>query len=329
VFSLIPVNQFSMNWIDILLVLVVAFAMWQGWHKGFINGSINLTIWLGSLSAGFFSYKYVGDVIIRSFPSLGVWVYPVSFILITIIVRTVLSLLFNNILKDTSDKMQRHEVNHLLGLIPGFINGIVYATILVAFLLSAPLVQSVSVTTKDSKIADNLSGNIEWLDNKLSPIFENAVNKTFVKYTVEPASNETVHLHFTVSNSIERKDLESKMLDLVNEERSKRGLSFLKADESMTEVGKSHAIDMFQRGYFSHYSPEHVDPFQRMKSNGIHFLSAGENLALGQSLLICHEGLMNSPGHRANILNPSFHRVGIAILDGGPYGLMITQEFRN
>jgi uncharacterized protein YkwD len=86
---------------------------------------------------------------------------------------------------------------------------------------------------------------------------------------------------------------------------------------------------MFARGYFSHITPEGLSPFDRMKKLKVRFLAAGENLALGQTLNICHRGLMNSPGHRANILNRAFGRVGIGILDGGFYGLMITQNFRN
>jgi uncharacterized protein YkwD len=66
-----------------------------------------------------------------------------------------------------------------------------------------------------------------------------------------------------------------------------------------------------------------------MRDADIHFLTAGENLALAKTLNIAHTGLMNSSGHRANILNKSFGRVGIGIIDGGLYGLMISQEFRN
>jgi uncharacterized protein YkwD len=66
-----------------------------------------------------------------------------------------------------------------------------------------------------------------------------------------------------------------------------------------------------------------------MHASDIHFLTAGENIALAQSLSIAHNGLMNSPGHRANILNPAFGHVGIGILDGGMFGLMISQEFSN
>jgi uncharacterized protein YkwD len=66
-----------------------------------------------------------------------------------------------------------------------------------------------------------------------------------------------------------------------------------------------------------------------MRRDGVRFITAGENLALAPTLRIAHRGLMNSPGHRANIMNPSFGRVGIGILEGGSHGLMITQNFRN
>ncbi|MEO5953203.1 MAG: CAP domain-containing protein, partial [Chloroflexia bacterium] len=68
---------------------------------------------------------------------------------------------------------------------------------------------------------------------------------------------------------------------------------------------------------------------QRMDTAGITYRTAGENLALAPSLDIAHEGLMNSPGHRANILNADFGRVGIGVLDGGVYGKMFVQEFRD
>jgi uncharacterized protein YkwD len=97
----------------------------------------------------------------------------------------------------------------------------------------------------------------------------------------------------------------------------------------MTRVARAHSSDMFVRGYFAHNTPEGKTPFDRMRASGIQFTAAGENLALAQTLEIAHTNLMNSPGHRANILHPAFGRLGIGILDGGFYGLMISQEFRN
>jgi uncharacterized protein YkwD len=116
---------------------------------------------------------------------------------------------------------------------------------------------------------------------------------------------------------------------LINNERAKEGLKPLKADREETMVARAHSKDMFVRGYFAHVNPDGKDPFDRMKEAKIKFKSAGENLALAQTLQIAHTNLMNSPGHRANIMNPAFGRVGIGIQDGGFYGLMISQEFRD
>ncbi|HEY0432465.1 MAG TPA: CAP domain-containing protein, partial [Chitinophagaceae bacterium] len=116
---------------------------------------------------------------------------------------------------------------------------------------------------------------------------------------------------------------------LVNEERAKQGLRPLAPDPELTNVARAHSQDMFARGYFAHISPEGKSPFDRMDQAHVQYNTAGENLALAHSLTIAHNGLMNSPGHRANILNPAFGRVGIGILDGGFYGLMVSQEFRN
>jgi uncharacterized protein YkwD len=143
----------------------------------------------------------------------------------------------------------------------------------------------------------------------------------------EEASHESIQLQFTVDDAQPDPENEQGMLDLVNQERTSRGLVALEMDDSLKQVARAHADDMFRRGYFAHNTPEGVDPFQRMNAAGIVFGLAGENLALAPSLQIAHEGLMNSPGHRANILNEGFRKVGIGVLDGGVYGKMFVQEF--
>jgi uncharacterized protein YkwD len=119
------------------------------------------------------------------------------------------------------------------------------------------------------------------------------------------------------------------MLELINVERQAHGLQPLQADPEATDVARAHSRDMFARGYFSHLAPDGADPCARLRRAGVSFRAAGENLALARTLAMAHRGLMDSPGHRANILRPAFGRVGIGILDGGRHGLMVTQVFRN
>lgn len=318
-----------MNLIDIFLILIGLLCIWNGWKKGFIAASLELVLWLGSLIAGFLLYKYSAILIEKVIHNLGVWLYPLAFLITVIIIRIIFSVVIRYVFKFLPKQIHDNLFNKAMGIIPGFINGIIYIVIIVAVLISLPILDGLSNQTRNSTIANKASVHIEWLDEKLSPVFDEAVKKTLNKLTVEPGSRETVKLRFTVTDAVIKSDLEIKMLEMVNTERIKAGLHPLKADPELTMVARAHSHDMFARGYFSHYTPEGKDPFDRMRTGHVRFITAGENLAMGRTLSICHKGLMNSPGHKANILSRAFGRLGIGILDGGMYGLMISQEFRN
>jgi uncharacterized YkwD family protein len=120
---------------------------------------------------------------------------------------------------------------------------------------------------------------------------------------------------------------EQQMLSLVNEERGKLGLAPLKADMRLVVLARQKSQDMIDKNYFSHTSPTYGSPFDMMSKAGITYRTAGENLAGSFSVPSAHEALMRSDGHRRNILNPAFTHIGIGIVRGGKYGLMITQMF--
>ena len=318
-----------MNYVDFVLLIIVALALWSGYLKGFIMGLVDLAIMLGSLWAAILFYPYIERVVATYLLVTGVWARPLSFLLVIVLVRLILSSIFNHVLKDVSPNAHLTVVNKLFGLVPGFVNGLIYSAIVSALLLSIPISEVVSEQTKTSNVAPKLALQVEWLENKLSPVFNDAVKRSINKVTVEPQSKTTVDLQFTVTHPTTRPELEDKMLTLINAERMKRKLRALVADPEVLEVARAHSIDMFARGYFSHQTPEGLTPSDRVKRSKVRYLIMGENLALGQTLSICHRGLMNSPGHRANILSANYTRVAIGIVDGGVHGLMVTQEFRN
>jgi uncharacterized protein YkwD len=225
--------------------------------------------------------------------------------------------------------LHRHRLNRIAGLLTGFMSGIIFAAILSPLLLSMPLPEALSTPARESVVANRLATVTEGLEAALAPIFDEAIRQTLTMRTVRPESDETVDLHYKVSNPKPRPDLEAEMLQLVNRERVAAGLKPLEADPDLLPVARAHSTDMFERGYFSHYTPEGRSPFDRITEANVSFKIAGENLALAPTLTMAHTGLMNSPGHRANILRPEFGRVGIGIMDGGIRGLMITQNFRN
>lgn len=86
--------------------------------------------------------------------------------------------------------------------------------------------------------------------------------------------------------------------------------------------------DMRNRNYFDHQSPTYGSPFDMMKSFGVHFSYAGENIAAGQQTpQSVVDSWMKSPGHRANILKKDYTQIGCGVAVGGQYGYYWTQEF--
>lgn len=113
---------------------------------------------------------------------------------------------------------------------------------------------------------------------------------------------------------------EKEVVRLVNIERTSRGLSTLEHDWELSRVARYKSQDMKDNNYFSHTSPTYGSPFQMMKSFGITYRSAGENIAKGQRTpQEVVTAWMNSSGHRANILNSSFTHIGVGYVDSGKY----------
>ncbi len=113
---------------------------------------------------------------------------------------------------------------------------------------------------------------------------------------------------------------ESEVVRLVNAERSKTGLAPLTQDWQLSRVARYKSQDMKDLGYFSHTSPTYGSPFEMMKSFGITYSTAGENIAKGYSTPEdVVKAWMNSPGHRANILNSSYTHIGVGYVAQGGY----------
>ena len=117
------------------------------------------------------------------------------------------------------------------------------------------------------------------------------------------------------------------MLDLINQERSKAGVTQLKIDPQLQKMCQVKSDEMVAKSYFSHTSPTYGSPFDMMKTFGINYTSAGENIAGNSSVDAAHAALMNSPDHKANILKSSFNYIGIGITTSPTYGKVFAQNF--
>jgi uncharacterized protein YkwD len=258
-----------------------------------------------------------------------VWDQPIAFLIVAIVVFVIVQLLGSSLLKRMRKETHEHGFNQLLGILPGLANGLITAALVAALLLAIPLNEGLRERARESNLANRLAIYAQRLEAKLHPVFAEAVAETLNLLTIQPDSHERVNLPYKVTNTRPRPELEARMLDLVNRERTAAGLKPLAPDVELTSVARRHSTDMFARGYFAHDTPEGRDPFDRMRESDVRFVTAGENLALAPSVQVAHNGLMNSPGHRRNIMDPQFGRVGVGIMDGGLRGLMVTQNFRN
>ena len=121
---------------------------------------------------------------------------------------------------------------------------------------------------------------------------------------------------------------EEEVLRLVNIERSKQGLSPLKMNWELSRVARLKSEDMANKKYFDHQSPTYGSPFDMIKSFGIKYKSAGENIAMGQKTpAAVMTGWMNSPGHKANILSTNYTELGVGITKNSSGTLYWTQMF--
>ncbi|HVZ66942.1 MAG TPA: CAP domain-containing protein [Patescibacteria group bacterium] len=119
------------------------------------------------------------------------------------------------------------------------------------------------------------------------------------------------------------------ILRLTNAQRAQNGLGALTLDPTISNVARAHSQDMVTRNFFEHINPDGLDPFQRMKIGGVTFTAAAENIGAGPTADIIVNAWMNSAGHRANILNGAYNRIGIGVVSDPHYGLMATQDFAN
>lgn len=136
--------------------------------------------------------------------------------------------------------------------------------------------------------------------------------------------------------------VEAATLCLIDRERAAHGERPLSADERLTRAAEGHSRDMVARDYFEHDSPGGQTPLERIRASGFippgHGFAVAENIAWGTMWLASPREIvqawMASPGHRANILDPSLRHTGIGVAPGvprslgkGQHGGVYTQDF--
>ena len=319
-------------WPDLLVVgLVVSFAFFAI-RRGFVTVLAALIGFIASLTVSFALYSNVAGHLENRLGWSPVWGRPLAFVGLWLITELLFSSLGRVLARGLKLGDTGRTANRALAVVPGAMQGLVFSALLLTILAVLPVGGDMRRSIVDSAIGSRLVNATLAVERPLEGVFGPAARETLGFITINPPveggeHGESLQLNFSTGDAPPVPEEEDAMLALVNKERTSRGLVALEMDPELRLLARAHAADMFKRGYFSHNTPEGADPFDRMRSANIIFGLAGENLALAPTLDMAHTGLMNSPGHRANILRDGFRKVGIGVLNGGIYGKMFVQEF--
>jgi uncharacterized protein YkwD len=320
------------NWIDLVIVLIILVEVLLGLRVGFLRGVLDLAMVVAGILAGAAGYRIVAEPLGRLFHIEGNAVNVLAFVLVVFVVQGILSLVvampLRAVLAAIRTLPPARWLDALLGIVPGAGKGVLLASLLVVTAAVLPVGSRVNGAFEKSVLGQALLSRATMVTYRV----QNLIGLDIADFTtrVEPATDATHALPFTVSNglAISRED-EQEMLDLVNQERERHGLASLSSDPLLQEAARDHSREMFELGYFGHDSPVSGSPSDRLDAIGAQYLVTGENLAYSPDIDVAHEGLMNSTGHRANILSSEYRRIGIGVIESPTHGKMFTQEFAN
>jgi uncharacterized protein YkwD/uncharacterized membrane protein required for colicin V production len=318
----------GIHWLDLILMLVLGWYAIDGWRRGCTALCFELLGFALSILLATLSYRTVGLVFDDLFAVPPSYVDAVAFLLVWWIVDLAWPYASSALQARLPDRIRFTKVNQAICVVPGVMNGVLISCVIVTVMLSFPLPPALKRDASVSIVALTMPEIIRGMDQLLRPalgVFSS--DRSFELLTMQPWSDQFIPLRFRTFDTTADPESEEEMLRAIDLERFKEGLKPLTVDPRLRDVARAHARDMFERGYFAHIDAEGVKPYQRVERAEIPFGVTGENLALAASVPIAHDGLMASPGHRANILRGDFRQVGIGVIDGGIYGKMFVQVF--
>lgn len=319
------VTQF--NWVDLLILATLIFFAFEALGRPLIIEILDLISFLMAFLLSFNFYNIPAKFFEVSFQTPHGLTLVFGFMAVWFISEIVFYLLIKILLpKLPALKMRGSEI---LSVFPAFLRGLVFIALFLVMVATFPIQPSIKKAVLSSQIGSQILKYAYRLEDPVKNVFGGVTNDTLTFLTIKPKTSEKVNLGFQTTQFDIDETSENMMMNLVNKERVSRGLKSLEFDSKLRNIARAHSADMFQRGYFSHYSPEGETVADRASKAGIDFLVIGENLAFAPNVELAHKGLMNSEGHRVNILSENFGKIGIGVMDGGVYGEMFTQVFSN
>lgn len=327
------------SWVDIAILAIVAWNVAAGVRRGFMGALVDLLGFLLSLAIALTLYVQAAEWAVRQWNVPDLFSQPLAFAGLWVVTSVSISLVGGLLGAPIAQFLRGSTSDIVLSLVPSALKGAAVAGVVLTLLLSLPPLPPIfplgqafadlREAIQESELAGPLVERTAALDRLAREVVGESVARTLTLITVRPEAGERIVLSFQVEAPAIDTLAENQMLDLLNDERRRAGLNALVRDATVDDVARAHSVDMLQRGYFAHENLDGLSPFDRMRLGGIRFTAAGENLALAPTVVLAHQGLMDSPGHRANILNPQYGRVGIGAARADGRGRVFTQTFTN
>lgn len=321
-FTSLPFNIF-----DYIVFAAFLLYIYEDVSFGIVASAISLVATISSFFIAITAYSFSSRFLVMHLSLTKGISDAASFLLVALLSFILVSYLLSLFTRKYVSNRLPVIFDRIGGVVFGSISFFFIAAFIVSFLLAFPTSGAVKDAIRGSVSGRFLSVRTQGIDREVRQIFGGAIVETINFLTVEPESNQCIPLHFTSSSPKVDQASTQQMLSILNANRASANLPELTLDSDLTRLAQLHAKDMLARGYFCHYTPEGLSPFDRMAKYGIVYQEAGENLAFAPDATIAMDGLMKSPGHKANILSKSFHKIGIGVLDAGIYGKMFVQEF--
>ena len=316
-----------MNWVDLaILATLILFAV-EAFRKSLIIEALDLVSFLVAFLLSFNFYNLPA----RFFETQFSLPHGLSLVLGFMAMWFISETLFYFLVRNLIPKLPTLKIKglELLSVIPAILRGLIFIALFLVMVATFPIQPSIKKAVLDSKFGSQILKYAYALEQPVKNVFGGVSNDSLTFLTIKPKGDEKIDLGFQTDKFSVDESSENNMIELTNKERESRGFKALKLDSRLRDVARAHSEDMFKRGYFAHLSPEGKSVADRASSAGIDFLVIGENLAYAPNVELAHKGLMNSEGHRENILSTDFGKIGVGILDGGIYGRMFTQVFSN
>lgn len=315
------------NWVDLIVVIVVGFFIYEAWRHGFWAVVADFMAFLGSLLIALRAYQEMAEVLRINFSLSRSLSNAVGFLLTAVLAEAVLATIISYLIKKLPEKILKNKAVKWLSPIPALGEALILIAFVLTILIGFPISPKVKGAIVDSKIGGPLVAKTSKIENSLHEVFGGVIEDSLTYFTIQPGSRESIPIDVEKAELTPDEEGESQMFRLVNQERLKKGLPELSWEAEIVPIARAHAEDMWRRKYFGHLSPEGEDVGARLDKANIAYTLAGENLALAPTVQTAHNGLMNSEGHRENILEEKFTKVAIGVIDNGVYGKMFVQVF--